>query len=309
MLLPYHKKISYYSKIGFTTLLFCFYPRDKISPNSATNAKIQLINNSLSDSKSMQLHYEKSENFIAGNAHYVIVIIIIWINYYYYNITQEKLMRTLTFQPKDIIQYFYKYKILTKDKLMELAGFSHMTAWRILSDHGYLSSYNFNARYYTLIDIPEFDDNGLWSFRKVCFSRYGSLTKTTIELIKKSKAGLSAGELENLLKVTVKPSLLRLYREGKISREKVDTVFIYFSADSLQQEMQISKRRSQLKLAIKDSALPQPDLIIAVLVELIKKPQSRPDVIAKRLSSRQIHITIREVKAIFTYYGLEKKND
>lgn len=259
--------------------------------------------------KIMQLDPEKLKNSIARNAEYVIVITIIWIHYYYYNIMQEKLMRTVTFQPKDIIQYFYRYKILTKSKLLELGGFSHMTAWRILNDHGYLSSYNFNARYYTLIDIPKFDDYGLWSFRKVRFTRYGSLTNAIVELIKQGKPGFSADELENLLKVPVKPSLLRLYREGRISRQKLDTVFIYFATNAIRRETQLSERQSQLKSALKHSALPQPDSIIAVLVELIKKPHSEPDVIAKRLSSRRVHITTREVKAIFTYYNLVKKND
>lgn len=257
----------------------------------------------------MWLHPGKSKNAIAKNGYYVIVIIIYWISYYYYNIIQGELMRTVTFQPENIIRHFYKYKILTKSKLLELCGFSHMTAWRILNAHGYLSSYNFNARYYTLIDIPEFDDYGLWSFRKIRFSRYGSLTNTIIELIKQSKTGFSAGELESLLDVPVKPSLLRLCREGRLSREKVDTAFIYLAANAVQQETQLSKRQSQLKSALKHSRLPEPERIIAVLVELIKKPESEPNVIAKRLSSRCVHITTRQVKAIFTYYNLVKKND
>ncbi len=259
--------------------------------------------------KIMQLHSEKSKKFVAKVDYYATVIIIIWIYYYYCVIFQGELMRTITFQPENIIQTFYKYKTLTTDRLQELCGCSRKTAWRILNDHGYLSSYNFNARYYTLIDIPKFDDYGLWSFRKVHFSQYGSLTKAIIELIKQSKAGFSAGEFENILKVPVKPSLLRLYRESRISREKVGAVYIYFAINTLQQERQLSERQSQLKSALEDSALPQPDRIIAVLVELIKKPHSEPDAIAKRLSSRHVHITTREVKAIFTYYNLVKKND
>jgi hypothetical protein len=60
-------------------------------------------------------------------------------------------MRPIKFKQKDIVALFYKEKVLTKEQLFERCGFSDMTAWRILSEHGYISSYNFNAKYYTLM--------------------------------------------------------------------------------------------------------------------------------------------------------------
>ena len=38
-----------------------------------------------------------------------------------------------------------------------------MTAWRILHQQGYLTSYNHNAKYYTLTRIAQFDEQGLWA--------------------------------------------------------------------------------------------------------------------------------------------------
>jgi cobaltochelatase CobN len=40
---------------------------------------------------------------------------------------------------------------------------SHMTVFCAWKKHGYHASYNHNAAYYTLADLPQFDDWGLWA--------------------------------------------------------------------------------------------------------------------------------------------------
>ena len=58
-----------------------------------------------------------------------------------------------------------------------------MTAWRLLRQHGYFTSYNENARYDTILGIPQFDEQGLWVYRNARFSKWGTLTKTIIALL------------------------------------------------------------------------------------------------------------------------------
>jgi len=48
-------------------------------------------------------------------------------------------------------------------------------------------------------EVPEFDADGLWHWRGVFFSRYGNLKQTVVELIRRSSAGLDAGEMGSLL--------------------------------------------------------------------------------------------------------------
>ena len=216
-------------------------------------------------------------------------------------------MRPKKFTKKDILDLFYKEKIITKKQLFQMCGCSNMTAWRILSEHGYISSYNFNAKYYTLIDIPFFNENGLWSYRKVFFSKSGSLTNTVIALVFNSRSGLEKNELHELLGVNVIPILSKLYHQGKLYREKVGGIFVYLRTDEDNRQLQLNNRRSDSKKE-KPIRLPEPERIIAVLVELIQRVELQPRQLSRRLSRKGIKVTITEIRAILQHYQLTKKN-
>lgn len=216
-------------------------------------------------------------------------------------------MRPIKYKQKNIVDLFYKEKVLTKGQLFEMCGFSNMTAWRILSEHGYISSYNFNAKYYTLIDIPVFDKNGLWSYRKIRFSKYGSLTNTVIELIFNSRSGLEKNELQKLIGVNPIPILSKLYHKGNLNREKLDGLFVYLQTDEDGQRTQLSNRRTDT-IKSPQERLPEPERIIAVLVELIQRVELQPQQLARRLARKGIQITLAEIRAILQHYQLTKKN-
>jgi len=216
-------------------------------------------------------------------------------------------MRPIEFPRNDILESFYREKVLTKEQLLQIMGCSTMTAWRILSARGYLSSYNFNARYYTLADIPVFDKHGLWSYRKVRFSRYGLLTNTVAGLVCNSTSGLGSNELQDLLFVKVAPILAKLYSQGKLHREKVKGVFVYLHKNEYSWQRQLNKRQSEVPER-KPMRLPGPDLIIAILVELIQRVELQPQQLARRLSGKGIKINTAQIQAVFQHYQLTKKN-
>lgn len=216
-------------------------------------------------------------------------------------------MRPLTFQPEQMLQHLYQRKVLTMPEFRSLCGCSHMTAWRVLRQHGYFTSYNCNARYYTLADIPRFDALGLWAYRHIRFSRYGSLTQTLIALVDRGETGCHARELSNLVGIPVAPALSRLHAQGRIHRVKFQAAFLYVAADPKLRQAQLRRRQAQVKAALERSRLPAPDRIIAVLVELVCHPGLQPDALARRLSRRGVGITPRDVRAVFTRYDLAKK--
>jgi len=68
-----------------------------------------------------------------------------------------------------------RHKIATLAELKESLGTSAtMTVFRKLKALGYRTSYSHRGKYYTLADIPRFDEQGLWSYRAVWFSRDGN---------------------------------------------------------------------------------------------------------------------------------------
>ena len=61
------------------------------------------------------------------------------------------------------------------------------------------TSYNQNGKYYALPQIPQFNHHGLWRYKDIAFSQYGTLKKTIIHLVTTSPAGLSGKQLGEFL--------------------------------------------------------------------------------------------------------------
>lgn len=123
---------------------------------------------------------------------------------------------------------------------------STMTIFRKLKELEYISSYSHRGKYYSLYDIAEFDNFGLWSHQSVWFSKYGNLIETVKDFIDQSSAGYSAKELESILHVEVKHTLLKLYQNERVVREKFDNVYIYFTNDKIRMKRQMLLRKDQV---------------------------------------------------------------
>ena len=133
---------------------------------------------------------------------------------------------------------------------------STMTVFRKLKELGYLSSYSHRGKYYTLTEIPHFDELGLWSCRSVCFSSSGNLLETTRQFVREAEAGFTAAELQRLLYVDVKEPLLKLYRQKRIDRKEVDGVYVYLSREKSEQRNQrLTREGRQVAVEIGHSPL------------------------------------------------------
>ena len=84
----------------------------------------------------------------------------------------------------------------------------------------------------------------MWSFNSIWFSKHGNLIETIKEFIEQSKAGFSASELSHVLNVEAKHSLLKLFRQKRIHREKISNCFIYSSLSCHKRKQQILLRKN-----------------------------------------------------------------
>ena len=67
-------------------------------------------------------------------------------------------------------QAFHDERILTLPRLKQLLGTSAaMTVFRKLKPLAYLTSYSDRGRYYTLSELADFDERGLWGVNDVWF--------------------------------------------------------------------------------------------------------------------------------------------
>jgi DeoR/GlpR family transcriptional regulator of sugar metabolism len=81
----------------------------------------------------------------------------------------------LTDREQKLVNWLRTRKVATMRHLQHQFQVCHMTVFRALKKAGYHTSCNRNAGYYTLADVPQFDDWGLWAYPDVRFSHAGTL--------------------------------------------------------------------------------------------------------------------------------------
>lgn len=184
---------------------------------------------------------------------------------------------------------------------------SRMSVFRRLRDIGYFSSYTHTGRYYTLADLPEFDEYGLWRYQAIGFSQRGTLRATVAWRVGKADAGCTHIELRALLRLQVHNSLLGLVRAGAIRREQVAGTYVYVSADEECAARQLDARRKQVAKAARPPRLPPDEVVLLVLVEVLHASEglAAPTVVAARLAARGEEIAPEQVERVYDHFGLE----
>ena len=157
-------------------------------------------------------------------------------------------MRPVTFAIDPLRQFLRRKRIATLPQLKQVLGTdSDITVFRKLKALSYQTSYSHRGQFYTVAEIADFDENGLWTFDSVGFSRYGTLLNTAESFVNRAPAGYFAGELEAVLHVSVKEPLLHLVRQDRISRVEVSHLYLYCAGDKQQQRQQLVARQVRLE--------------------------------------------------------------
>jgi len=152
-------------------------------------------------------------------------------------------MRPERYHADDLERLLRREKIATMDDLKASLGTSaDATVFRKLAGLGYRTSYSHRGRYYTLEETADFDAMGLWSFRAVWFSRFGTLISTVEALVAAAEAGYDAAELEALLHVEAKAALLALVNSRRLTREPVAGRYLYLAPQSSVRRQQLAAR-------------------------------------------------------------------
>ena len=139
---------------------------------------------------------------------------------------------------------FAKRLIATMDMLKKTVGtVADLTVFRKLRELDYCTSYSHRGRFYTLRELAEFDENGLWWIRSVGFSSRGTLVATAEGLVNASEAGYAVEELDAIVRVGTKDVLPKLAWEKRLRRTRIRNRNVYFSPKRSIREQQIASRR------------------------------------------------------------------
>jgi len=142
-------------------------------------------------------------------------------------------MRNEVFSADILKCLLLKAKVATLQELKKaLKTPVDMTVLRKLAMLSYQTSYSHSGKFYTLTEIPKFDESGLWSYKNIYFSEHNTLIETIRVFVTDSVEGYSRNELEKILHVKIQEQLYQLYKNNLICRERINKHYIYFAKDA-----------------------------------------------------------------------------
>jgi len=225
---------------------------------------------------------------------------------------------TLSSKERLVVEFLQEAKVSTKNKMGLELNISPITVIRALKKYGYYSSYNYNASYYTLHDIPQFNEYDLWSYDDIRFSKYPNINETIIAIINQSQQGYTTTEMSQLLGVETKNLLSRLRKQDRLTKFYIGHQAVYSSIDTDLHQAQKQSREQQRIYQLEQSQqrhwesgiFPEGidvTTIIHVLICMIRKPNVSAASLSMSLQARNVKVTAEDIRKIISCYGLEKK--
>ena len=139
-------------------------------------------------------------------------------------------MKTTSLHSIKLKKLLQSKKVATIAELKKALGTNtSMTVFRKLNELDYISSCSHSGKFYSLRRIAKFNDQGLWFYKKILFSKNGTLQQTIFSLVNDSCEGYTSSELEKLINLKVNGPLLDLITKAKLDRMKINGVYVYFS--------------------------------------------------------------------------------
>lgn len=206
---------------------------------------------------------------------------------------------------KAILSYLEEIKIFKIGDLASRLKCSIPNARLKLKNWQTYTSYNQNGRFYTLPQVPVFNQHGLWRYADIAFSIHGNLKKTIIHLVKLSSAGLSGKQLGELLGLSPQSFMHHFSKCPGIRREKHDGVFVYFADEAEIYERQRRQRRTSIcrsaVATISDSEA------VMILVAIISHHGISADDILALPKIKKRKLTFPAIQGFMEHHGLVKK--
>jgi hypothetical protein len=202
------------------------------------------------------------------------------------------------------LEKFRRQKIITIGQLVDWLKCSVITARRRLKKWQTWTSINKNGRYYTLQQVPVFDENGLWKYQTILFSKHGNLKRTIVALVTDSYKGLSAVEIAGLVGLIPNSSFLSQFQSVPgVKREKHQGRFIYLS-----DHPQIYSRQKQRRVSQQaDVGFPTDSEAVEILVQLIKHPDLGIEQLAAKLPKSGKQVEAAMITRFLRFHDLLKK--
>jgi len=208
----------------------------------------------------------------------------------------------------ELRELFKKNIVMEIDDMQKQTSSSRITVLRHLKEIGYITSYNKNAKYYTLLEIANFNETGIFNHKGILFFRNGGIRDLVIKEIESSEKGFTAEELNTKIGTRVSVQLHQFVRKNLITRRKYSSFYVYYSIDESVQKKQVNNREKELKKIStnEDSEITDEQKTIKILLEIIQNPNAKPNEIGKIMRENGLNITDHYIENIFLKYDIKK---
>ena len=154
-----------------------------------------------------------------------------------------------------------------------------------------VTSYTHRGQFVTLPVIPRFDELGIWFYRGVGFSKYGTSLDTIVALVEDSKEGFSREELEAILKIGISKQIQILVQREKLHRIKLGSRYLYVPGEAMASKARrlkiVGTRQTEERF---DRDVQKSDLIALLKAVLIEK---------------RVGLDVKSIKNLVRKYTLE----
>lgn len=123
--------------------------------------------------------------------------------------------------------FLQKQKIATMDQLIAATVSNEWTIRRDLKQLKAITSYTHSGRYVTLPEIPKFDENGIWFYREIGFSKYKNSLELIVQIVNSGNKGLTREDIQKIIKIQIFQQISVLLRRNMIFRVKKGSKYVY----------------------------------------------------------------------------------
>jgi len=200
-------------------------------------------------------------------------------------------------------------KIQTFEQILKHVRCSDVTLRRDIRRIKGITSYTHQGRFITLKGIPKFDNNGIWFYRKVGFTKYKNSLELIVHLINSSGEGLSREQIQEILKIQIYQQIQTLLKRNELYRSKIGNRYIYLPEELAKNQ----KKRMQLLNANNveeyyDAMVRSSDLVALLKAVLIEKKIKINVKNLKGFTQKySLKIPLKKVEQLLLKYNLTEK--
>ena len=169
-----------------------------------------------------------------------------------------------------------------------------------------ITSYTHGGKYITLADIQVFNENGIWFYKTVGFTKFKNSLDLIVSIINNAKEGITKEEIEDILRIKISKQIQILLSQNRLHRVKLGAKYCYLS-----EELAKNKERQMQLLDTDiedyyDKKVKLTDLI-AVLKAVLTEYKIDMNNLKKLIKKYSLDVPIKKVEQLIVKYDLSLK--